>query len=84
MLCVHGKYVGTPGGPDHMCPLCEDGKFSRGIAPVWTVWFVYQGKREKIETIFSPFKLAQRIRLMDDFGATPYYEIEQGVYEIWR
>ncbi len=21
--CKHGYYVGTPGGPDHICPWCE-------------------------------------------------------------
>jgi hypothetical protein len=23
--CVHGTYIGTPCGPDHMCGYCEDG-----------------------------------------------------------
>jgi|APSaa5957512622_1039677.scaffolds.fasta_scaffold22743_6 hypothetical protein len=25
-LCEHGNYVGTPGGPDHICGKCEDGR----------------------------------------------------------
>lgn len=24
--CKHGTYVGTPGGPDHLCGDCEDGR----------------------------------------------------------
>lgn len=23
--CQHGQYIGTPGGPDHICGWCEDG-----------------------------------------------------------
>ena len=25
--CVHGNYIGYPGGADYMCQLCEDGLY---------------------------------------------------------
>jgi hypothetical protein len=25
VYCKHGKYIGYPGGPDYICPFCEDG-----------------------------------------------------------
>ena len=25
VYCMHGNYVGYPGGADYMCPYCEDG-----------------------------------------------------------
>lgn len=25
VFCKHGRYVGYPGGPDYICPDCEDG-----------------------------------------------------------
>lgn len=31
--CIHGSYVGTWAGPDHMCGACEDGLSNFGLLP---------------------------------------------------
>jgi hypothetical protein len=36
--CQHGKYIGSPGGPDYLCQWCEDG---------WTVAEVKHYYRER-------------------------------------
>lgn len=35
--CIHGTYIGTPGGPDHICQLCEDGMTAWVKDPMYQV-----------------------------------------------
>lgn len=40
-FCRHGRYIGTPGGADYMCQLCELG-FDRWVAdPLWGVMLTF-------------------------------------------
>ncbi len=39
--CVHGHNVGTPGGADLMCPLCEDGYTKWVEDPSYSLAFTF-------------------------------------------
>jgi len=39
--CIHGVFVGYPGGPDYMCQFCENGEVTWVEDPLWRLMITF-------------------------------------------
>ena len=78
--CMHGAFIGYPGGADYMCGLCENGQYYPKQANKWTL-YVYGKKIGSVYRKEEANKWDKLIKLCDKNNVA--HEVIQEVYTYW-
>lgn len=83
--CVHGKWLGYPGGPDYMCGLCEEGRTVQVQLPKWEMYRVDRGERRLLRTFYTELEAEIAEALWTHVLASVGMELEivEGLYVAW-
>ena len=80
MRCVHGTYVGIPGGVDHLCQFCE-GAYEWDPTPYYTLHLeglnalvsLGEWTDEHVEAGVFPFDVWEKIVALSKAGCWTFY-----------
>ena len=79
--CIHGQFIGYPGGIDYICGYCEDGANTLKKDVQWEAVVNTQGHIIGLGKHYNPAELERYQSLLDSKLADAWIEVS--LYDYW-